>query len=256
MAVRVSSINSGSNGNCYYIENDNDAVLIDVGISCTEIEKRLLRSGLSIQKVRAVFISHEHIDHIRGVEVISKRHRLPVYITEKTFAKGKIKLEQELVNSFCDEEVIPIGTLKVIPFLKSHDAIDPYSFSVVSDKIRIGVFTDIGIVCEKLKAHFSQCNAAFLETNYDEEMLRNGNYPMYLKRRICSDQGHLSNAQALELFLEHKSDFLSHLFLTHLSKENNSSELVESLFTTNAGLTKMIVASRYEESAVYTIGGE
>ena len=173
-----------------------------------------------------------------------------------TFAKGKIKLEQELVNSFCDEEVIPIGTLKVIPFLKSHDAIDPYSFSVVSDKIRIGVFTDIGIVCEKLKAHFSQCNAAFLETNYDEEMLRNGNYPMYLKRRICSDQGHLSNAQALELFLEHKSDFLSHLFLTHLSKENNSSELVESLFTTNAGLTKMIVASRYEESAVYTIGGE
>ena len=79
---------------------------------------------------------------------------------------------------------------------------------------------------------------------------------MYLKRRICSDQGHLSNTQALELFLEHKSDFLSHLFLTHLSKENNSSELVESLFTTNAGLTKMIVASRYEESAVYTIGGE
>jgi phosphoribosyl 1,2-cyclic phosphodiesterase len=125
---------------------------------------------------------------------------------------------------------------------------------VECDGVRVGVFTDIGTVCEKLTAHFSQCHAAFLEANYDEEMLENGRYPVYLKNRIRSEHGHLSNAQALELFIEHRSEFLSHLLLAHLSKENNSPELVEQLFTTHAGSTNIIVASRYEESPVYRVG--
>lgn len=254
MSLFISSINSGSNGNCYYIGNHHDAVLIDVGLSCKEIEKRMLRSGLSMKKVRAIFISHEHIDHIRGVEVISKKHHIPVYINEKTYANGRVKIKEDLLRSFEDEETVSIHSLNVIPFFKSHDAADPYSFSVEHDGIRIGVFTDMGIACEKLVAHFSRCHAAFLEANYDDDMLENGHYPVYLKNRIRSEHGHLSNAQALELFRDHRPEFLQHLFLAHLSKENNSPELVHELFSAHAGNTRVVVASRYEESEVFRIG--
>jgi phosphoribosyl 1,2-cyclic phosphodiesterase len=253
MSLFISSINSGSNGNCYYVGNNKDAVLIDIGLSCREIEKRMLRSGLSIQLVRAIFISHEHIDHIRGVEVLSKKYGIPVYINEKTLENGRIKMKNELVRSFDSEEMIEINSLRIFPFFKSHDAADPYSFSVEYNKIRVGIFTDIGMVCEKLVSHFSQCHAAFLEANYDEQMLENGHYPVYLKNRIRSDHGHLSNDQALTLFMEHKSEFLSHLVLAHLSKENNSPELVHDLFSAQSGSTKIVVASRHEESAVYKI---
>lgn len=254
MSLFISSINSGSNGNCYYVGNSKDAVLIDVGLSCREIEKRMLRSGLSIHKVRAIFISHEHIDHIRGVEVLSKKYDLPVYINEKTLCNGRVKLVDERVRSFNADEAVAIGSLNVIPFFKSHDAVDPHSFTVECNGIRVGVFTDIGTVCEKLIDHFSRCHAAFLEANYCDDMLENGRYPIYLKNRIRSNHGHLSNAQALELFKTHKSEFLSHLFLAHLSKENNSPELVHDLFSAHAASTKVMVASRYEESAVYRIG--
>src|ERR1041385_6311175 len=187
MSLFISSIASGSNGNCYYIGNHHDAVLIDVGLSCKEIEKRMLRSGLSMKKVRAIFISHEHIVHIRGVEVISKKHQIPVYINEKTYANGRVKIKEELIRSFSDEEIVPVNSLNVIPFFKSHDAADPYSFSVEHEGIRIGIFTDLGIACNKLITHFSQCHAAFLEANYDEEMLETGRYPAYLKNRIRSE---------------------------------------------------------------------
>src|ERR1041385_2906450 len=209
MSLFISSIASGSNGNCYYIGNHHDAVLIDVGLSCKEIEKRFLRSGLSLKKVRAIFISHEHSDHIRGVEVLSKKHSLPVYINEKTYLNGGLKIKDDLIRHFSGEEKITIGALEIFPFFKSHDAADPYSFSVEHEGIRIGIFTDIGTVCEKLIHHFSQCHAAFLEANYDEEMLENGRYPVYLKKRISGEHGHLSNADSLKLFLGHRAEFLS-----------------------------------------------
>ena len=249
----ICSINSGSNGNCYYIGNSNDAVLIDAGISCREIEKRFLRSGLSMKKVRAIFISHEHTDHIRGVEVLSKKYSIPVYINEKTYFNGGLKIKDELLRHFSGEEKITVGELEIFPFVKSHDAADPYSFSVEHDNVRVGIFTDIGTVCKKLIHHFSKCHAAFLEANYDEEMLEKGHYPVYLKKRIRSDHGHLSNAQALGLFVNHRAGFLSHVLLSHLSKENNSPQLVEELFTANTTSTKIVVASRYGESEVFHI---
>jgi phosphoribosyl 1,2-cyclic phosphodiesterase len=208
---------------------------------------------LSLQKVKAVFISHEHSDHIRGLAVLSKKYRIPVYITAPTYRNGKLHLDSGLMRTFSSNEVVVIGGLAINAFPKLHDACDPYSFMIVNEGVRVGVFTDIGEPCEQLIRHFRQCHAAFLESNYDEEMLENGGYPYYLKKRIRGGLGHLSNKQALELFLAHKPSYMSHLLLSHLSKNNNCPNLVQQLFNGHAGSVQVIVASRYEESAVYNI---
>ncbi len=216
----------------------------------------MARLGLSMQKVKAIFISHEHSDHIRGVEVMSRKYKLPVYITSKTLKSSGMKISEELVQTFVSHEPVRIGELSVIPFSKRHDAADPYSFIIEGNSIKIGVFTDIGSVCENLIHYFKQCNAAFLEANYDPEMLDTGRYPFYLKKRISGDHGHLSNAQALELFIKQKPRFLDLLLLSHLSKDNNDPRLVQELFSKHAGKTNIVVASRYEESSLFKISGE
>lgn len=255
MSVFITSLNSGSNGNCYYIGNEHEAVLVDVGISCRETEKRMKRLGLSIQKVKAIFISHEHSDHISGVPVLAKKYNIPVYITPKTLLYLRINPDEYQVIHFIAYKPVTIGDLVITAFPKLHDAIEPHSFVITCRDITIGVFTDIGAACEHLISHFSKCHAAFLEANYDDEMLDNGGYPYHLKRRIRGGQGHLSNKQALELFLAHKPAFMSHLMLAHLSKNNNNPQLVYDLFNSHANGTEVIVASRYEETAVYCIGG-
>jgi phosphoribosyl 1,2-cyclic phosphodiesterase len=253
MALYISSINSGSNGNCYYVGNEHEAVLIDAGISCREIKKRMSRLGLSIEKVKAVFVSHEHSDHIRGIETLSKKYSIPVYITSETLKTSGLFLDRESVKSFKANDAVSIGKLKVHPFPKYHDASDPFSFVISNDDVQVGVFTDIGTPCENVIHHFKQCHAVFLEANYDEKMLEEGTYPYYLKQRIRGNEGHLSNTQALDLFLAHRPSFMSHLLLSHLSQNNNCPEVVAQLFNQHAGHTKIIVASRYEESAVYQI---
>ncbi len=256
MSLFIASLNSGSNGNCYYIGNDADAVLIDAGISCRETERRMKRLGLSMNKVKAVFISHEHIDHITGLPALSKKYSLPVYITEGTFQNSRVPVEPELLNYFSSGSTISIGTLRVKAFAKFHDAADPHSFTISSDTVTIGVFTDIGSVCKPLQKHFAECHAAFLETNYDPQMLEKGNYPFHLKKRIRGGMGHLSNDEALQLFLEHRATYMSHLLLSHLSKNNNDPKLVEELFLPHKGDIQVVVASRYKESELYHIDGK
>ncbi|MEO5984842.1 MAG: MBL fold metallo-hydrolase [Ferruginibacter sp.] len=255
MSLFITSLNSGSNGNCYYIGNQNEAILIDAGISCREIERRMKRLALPVKKVRAVFISHEHTDHIKGVCTFTKKYQVPAYITNVTLKNSNLRINEELVTSFKAYEPVTIGNLVIIPFPKLHDASDPYSFIINYNKLSVGVFTDIGTPCKQLISHFQQCHAAFLETNYDEQMLDKGSYPWYLKNRIRGGMGHLSNRQALELFISHKPAFMSHLFLSHLSQNNNCPKLVHELFNVHAGNVKMIVASRYEETPVYQING-
>jgi phosphoribosyl 1,2-cyclic phosphodiesterase len=253
MALYISSLNSGSNGNCYYVGNDHEAVLIDAGLSCKETEKRMQRSGLAMNKVKAIFVSHEHTDHIKGVEVLSKKYQLPVYITGKTHVNSRMTLHQDMLKPFASFEQIRVGGLTIQAFPKFHDACEPHSFIVSGNDVCIGVFTDLGVPCEQLIAHFKQCHAAFLEANYDEQMLMGGRYPYHLKRRISGGMGHLSNRQALDVFKKHKPSFMSHLLLAHLSKENNCPDLVRELFSTFAGDTKVVVAPRYNETDVYYI---
>ena len=253
MSLFITSLNSGSNGNCYYIGNNNEAVLVDVGISCKEVEKRMSRLNLSILKIKAIFISHEHSDHIKGVQTLSKKYNIPVYITQATLNNSHLVLENTLIKSFKGYEKIIIGNLIISSFPKRHDASDPYSFIVEGDGIKIGVLTDIGSVCEHVMLNFKQCHAAFLEANYDEHLLEKGSYPYYLKSRIRSDKGHLSNRQALDLFVNHKNEKMSHVILSHLSKDNNCPMLVKELFTQYAQKTQVVVASRLQESEVFHI---
>jgi phosphoribosyl 1,2-cyclic phosphodiesterase len=255
MSLFIASLNSGSNGNCYYIGNERDAVLVDAGISCRETERRMHRLGLSMQKVRAIFVSHEHSDHINGITVLSKKYNLPVYITPGTLNNCSLVLDAQRTFSFIAYQAIQIGELLISAFPKFHDAAHPHSFIIECGGVKVGVLTDIGAACENVIKHFSQCHAAFLEANYDEELLEKGRYPYHLKRRIRSGHGHLSNSQALEVFINHRSAHLSHLLLSHLSRDNNRPELVQELFSQHANGTEIIVASRYEESAVYHIDG-
>jgi phosphoribosyl 1,2-cyclic phosphodiesterase len=255
MTLYIASLNSGSNGNCYYIGNDRESVLIDAGIPCREVARRMRRLGLSLSTVKAIFISHEHDDHIRGLEVLSKRYQLPVYISDNTRQQLRISLGSQLVKPLDPRVPVTAGTLTVTPFPKTHDASDPCSFVVSSPTVRIGVFTDLGVVCEQLIHHFCQCHAAFLETNYDEQLLDNGRYPHFLKNRIRGGFGHLSNRQALDLFVRHRPAFMSHLFPSHLSRDNNRPELVQALFDKEARGTKIVIASRDHETELYAIDG-
>jgi len=256
MSLYLCSLNSGSNGNCYYLGNQDEAVLVDAGISCRETVLRLERSGLSIKNVKAIFISHEHIDHIRGAEVLSRKYKIPVFISASTLKHSRLHLEPQLVKQFLPMKKIKIGSLKVIAFSKQHDGIDPYSFIITGKGITAGVFTDIGRICENLESHMGFCHAAFLESNYDETMLEQGSYPVYLKRRIRGGKGHLSNHQALDLFLNHRAPFLKLLILSHLSAMNNNPRIVQDLFIPHANGTRIEIAQRYSETRVFQVRGK
>lgn len=255
MSIQTASLNSGSNGNCYYVGNPHNAVLIDAGLSCRETEIRMRKLELDIHSVKAIFISHEHTDHIKGLSTLAHKYSLPVYITSKTAGNGP-RLIRHLAVPFRDEEPVQVGDLTIIPFSKAHDAIDPHSFIIRRKNLVVGVLTDIGEPCHKLIHYFKQCHAAFLESNYDEDMLENGRYPIHLKNRIRGGNGHLSNKQALDLFINHRAPYLSHLFLSHLSQHNNSPEIVKNLFSTHAKGTMIEIASRHEATGVYTIQSE
>jgi phosphoribosyl 1,2-cyclic phosphodiesterase len=253
MSLYISALASGSNGNCYYIGNESEAILVDAGISCRETEKRMKRVGLSMNSVQGIFISHEHKDHTRGVEVISRKYNIPVFITDSTYKSSRLMLKPNLVSSFSASMPVKIGNLLITSFPKSHDASEPHSFTINGQGIHVGVYTDIGIATENLKINLNQCHAAFLEANYDEKMLEEGKYPYHLKKRIRGDEGHLSNIQALELFMNHRNPALKLLVLSHLSAQNNSPELVRELFSSHAGGIRIEVASRYQETDVFVI---
>lgn len=253
MSLFITSLNSGSNGNCYYVGNDTDAVLIDAGLSCRQTETRMRRLGLSMALVKAIFISHEHSDHVVGVFGLAKKYHLPVFITPPTLRHSRLT-DVNTTRPLLADEPVWIGALCVRAFRKEHDAADPHSFTVSYNNTTVGIFTDLGQPCDRLTDHFSQCHAAFLEANYDEDLLEYGRYPHFLKQRIRGGQGHLSNQQALDVFVRYKPAFMSHVLLAHLSKENNSPQIVSDLFRPHLGATELIIAPRHQETPVFQIG--
>jgi phosphoribosyl 1,2-cyclic phosphodiesterase len=251
--LEICAIASGSNGNCYYVGNNTDAILIDAGISTKQILLRMAERRLDPGKLKALFITHEHGDHLRGARVLAKRLQLPVYMTAKTFNGAYKNLRPHYPTFFRPDEVIRIGEFEVYPVLKNHDAAEPCSFRVNYKHQNIGVFTDIGEACDNVKTNFRECDGVFLESNYDEKMLWEGNYPWPLKKRVASDLGHLSNDQAFQLLKEHGSEKLQCVFLSHISKENNTPEKAGERMQQLSGKYAIKLASRYEASEVFRL---
>jgi phosphoribosyl 1,2-cyclic phosphodiesterase len=253
MSLHLVSLNSGSNGNCYYAGNRNQAVLIDAGIHCKTVEKRMKALQLPIERIMGIFITHEHGDHIGGLSTLAARYRIPVYASAGTIPHLKLSQTNTRLIEVIPEEPVQLEELMITGFSKKHDAADPMSFVVTHQDKHVGIFTDIGAPCENLRKYFSLCHAAILESNYDEEMLQKGKYPEFLKARIRGNQGHLSNDQALELFLSCKADHLEYLCLGHLSKENNHPDLVRDLFERHANGIKIEIANRYGVTNPYSL---
>lgn len=251
--LEICAIASGSNGNCYYIGNEHDAILIDAGISTKQILQRMHKRQLDASKLRAVVISHEHSDHSNGVRVLSKKLGIPAFFTERTLNAVWRSNQPNIYTRFQPGWSFRVASFVVHSFLKNHDAIEPCSFRVEHEGISIGVFTDIGAPNDNVTSHLSKCHAVFLETNYDENMLRDGPYPFHLKKRVGSDVGHLSNKQAFELLSNHAGTQLRHVLLSHLSAENNTPEIALREITPLSDRFEIHLTSRHDASEIIRI---
>ena len=251
--LEICAIASGSNGNCYYIGNETHAVLVDAGISCKQIVQRMKDRNLNPLKVKAVFITHEHSDHLSGARVFGNRLHVPIYMTPKTYYGAYKNQRPDYPKFFNPGEIIKVGDFEVHSFLKNHDASEPCSFRVQHGGKNIGVFTDIGEACENVTQHLKMCDGLFLETNYDETMLWNGSYPWFLKQRVASTVGHLSNKQAFDLLHSHSGENLKCVFLSHLSKENNTHEIAYESMHPLTTRFEVKLTSRYEAGEVYRL---
>lgn len=251
--MKYCSIASGSNGNCYYVAKDDSAVLIDVGINNKHMHLRMGQLGILPTQVKAIFITHEHTDHICGLSVFAKKYDLPIYITQGTLDGSKLRLPEHLVRIIKINERVRIGGLEIIGIPKYHDAKEPCSFVVSDGKNNIGILTDLGHACDNVKHVVQHVDVLLLESNYDEEMLQKGRYSYYLKDRIRGGMGHISNTMALALFLEKRTDRLKHLILGHLSGQNNTVEKVLETFAPHCTDITLSIATRYESSAIFDL---
>tara|TARA_R110002050_G_scaffold30469_7_gene78055 strand:- start:10275 stop:11039 length:765 start_codon:yes stop_codon:yes gene_type:complete len=251
--LEICALASGSNGNCYYIGNETEALLVDAGLSARQLQLRLAEKQINPSKIKAVLITHEHSDHCRGARVLGKRFGIPVYLSKKTFLAMRKAVQPETPRWFEPNMEFQLGEFAVFPFNKQHDAADACSFRISYAGKHIGVMTDIGEACQRVKDEFARCHAVFLESNYDETMLMNGSYPYYLKQRVSSAVGHLSNEQACLLLKEHAGEQLHTIFLSHLSGENNTPEKAFAAFQAFTTAYKIELTSRYGATEVFAI---
>lgn len=228
--MRILPIASGSSGNCIYIGDDTTHILIDAGISRKRIEEGLQMAGISGKDLDAIFVTHEHADHISGIGVFTRKYDVPIYSTLGTIqgiqnARTVGDVDGELFQRIQRNENVTVGSLMIKAIPISHDAADPLCFRVSNEKRSVAVATDIGCVQDHLIENLRGLDAILLEANHDIKMLQVGPYPYYLKRRILGDKGHLSNEASGRLLAKLLHDDTRHVFLGHLSKENNMPEL-------------------------------
>jgi phosphoribosyl 1,2-cyclic phosphodiesterase len=229
MSFNYCSLASGSSGNCHFIATDTTKILLDVGMSHRYIKKSLESIGESIDQIDGIFITHEHSDHIKGLPMVLKKQEIPVYMTEKTFEKVKSKIrEEDLEKVILTHAEISrgIGDIQIESFPISHDAVDPKGYIFLNAHQKLGIVTDVGVMTDAILDKLIDTNFLVLEANHDVNMVLHGAYPYYLKQRILSDYGHLSNenaARTIERVFE--SGRLKNVVLAHLSKENNIPEL-------------------------------
>ena len=226
--ARFCSLFSSSSGNCTYIGSAGGGVLIDAGVSAKQIMLKLDCIGVSISDIGAIFVTHEHSDHIKGLRVFASKNNIPVYATAGTLNSLECAgvLNGKFKTDIITDGGIDCAGQHISPFRTSHDVAESCGFVVqTSDDRKIAVATDTGIVTDEMRTALDGCDLVLAESNHDVGMLRNGNYPYMLKRRILSDVGHLSNESCSELVTQLVKNGTTRVILGHLSKENNIPEL-------------------------------
>ncbi|MFV0289610.1 MAG: MBL fold metallo-hydrolase [Mangrovibacterium sp.] len=251
--LKLCAIASGSNGNCYYIGTENEAIVIDAGLSSRQLQLRMQDANINFSNIKAIIISHEHSDHARGARVLGNQLNVPVYMTKATYNATRKSIRPFSVRWFEANSTFQIGEFEIHAFSKQHDAADGCSFRVVHRNRHVGVITDLGIADENTQREFSQCEFVFLEANYNAEMLWNGSYPTHLKERVQSHKGHLSNEQACELVENYAGNNLHTILLSHLSAENNSPEIALHAFEHLAEKYQVELTYRHKPTKIYEL---
>ena len=267
MNLAICSLASGSSGNCYVVRGGDTFVLVDAGISGRQIRERLANIGLSPSQLSAVLVTHSHSDHVKGLAAVLKTTDAAVYANPATLRESCVDVPAERLRTFATGEAFTIGDLSVGSFPVSHDTGDPAGFSFCRGGRQLSIVTDTGTVTPQVLDQIRTADLLVLESNHDENILRMGRYPWFLKQRILSDHGHLSNeaaaialAEALE---EECAEGLARqrtVLLAHLSQENNfpemalatMSNILEERGLLSAGL-KISILPRTEQSPVYTV---
>ena len=222
--MKFCSLYSGSSGNSLFVSNKNTKLLVDAGLSGIRIQRALTDIGEKSDEVCGILVTHEHRDHIHGLGVLSRRFDLPIYANEKTWeamADDLGKIAPHNIKTFEFDKPFSVEDLEIEAFRTSHDAADSAGFIINDGKKRLGIATDSGIITPEMTKALFGCDLALLESNHDVSMLEAGSYPFYLKQRIKSDYGHLSNEIAGNLALSLVKKGTKHLILAHLSEENN-----------------------------------
>ncbi|CAK19683.1 MBL fold metallo-hydrolase [Listeria welshimeri] len=226
--IRFSILASGSSGNATLIETGDQKILVDCGLSGKKMEGLFAQVGRNMNDLDAILITHEHSDHIKGLGVLARKYKLPIYANAKTWKAmdnmiGEVSSDQKF--QFDMETVKSFGSMQVESFGVSHDAIEPMFYIFHNGNKKFVMITDTGYVSDRMKGHIAGADAYLFESNHDVEMLRMGRYPWNVKRRILGDEGHVSNEDAAIAMSEVITDQTKRIYLGHLSKDNNMKEL-------------------------------
>ncbi len=235
------------------------SVLIDCGLSGKETFRRLEASGIAPESIDAIFITHEHVDHVCGLAGVSRKlKKKPIYLTSQTAVAIDDCTAEARFLPFAAGTKFQVGSFAVQSFSLPHDAVDPVGFTFSSEAGKVGICTDLGYMPDSIRVHLADCDLLLLESNHDLEMLKVGPYPWSLKQRVMSRRGHLSNEVVSQYILDNLGARTKRLILGHLSEHNNLPALVhliaaQALREKGLGATELTVAEPREQSAVFEI---
>ena len=266
MKVEFCSLSSGSSGNSYYLGNDTEGILIDAGISARSINTFMKDIGLSIDRIMGILITHNHGDHIRGLLTLTRKYRIPVYTSETVWKSIFDEPSYRKINTDCIRRIqvqsaFQLAGFDIESFPVSHDTPETLGYHIRAGKRKITIVTDLGHICNTAAGYIKAADFLVIESNYDEQMLMNGMYPAFLKKRIVSDHGHLDNQHTSSFLAENMSEELSHICLAHLSKNNNTPEkaleTIHRTFTEKGkpidGKPQILVLNRHAPSEVFCL---
>jgi len=222
-------LSSGSSGNCYYLGNEKQGIIIDAGISARRICSYLKETGLSIEKIIGILITHNHSDHVSGLRSLTKKYHIPVFTTDTVWKNILSQSTLKKISGDCIRKIsvlekFQLAGFDIEAFPVSHDTPETLGFHICEGSKRITIVTDLGYICKTAAMFINAANFLVIESNYDEQMLLQGKYPPFLKNRIRGNNGHLDNRHTSDFLAANIHDELSHICLAHLSKENNTPE--------------------------------